>query len=245
MPILARKLIQLLLIISTISFWNLTYAGIIEKSIAKTDQKLHYTISVKYPDYPDPQLQTLNQEIIKQINKTVKQFKANIEKNQKPIADLPLNEDSNTLTITYKIVSHSSHVISLLFTIDTFFYGAAHPNSSFIAINFALSPPHLLTLKNLFKHNADYLTKFEKYARPVLTKQLNKDANAAPGEQIEPYPEGLKPVPSNYAIWNIAPEGLLLTFPAYQVAPYVFGAQHVVIPYSDLKSMLKDNVLLP
>jgi hypothetical protein len=53
--------------------------------------------------------------------------------------------------------------------------------------------------------------------------------------------EGTKPEANNFRNWNLEEDGILITFEEYQVAPYVYGAQEVEIPYSVLKSYLSAN----
>ena len=50
--------------------------------------------------------------------------------------------------------------------------------------------------------------------------------------------EGAKPTVENYRNWNIAPEGLRITFDTYQVAPGAAGPQMVMVPYAELKSVV-------
>lgn len=44
--------------------------------------------------------------------------------------------------------------------------------------------------------------------------------------------------PENFAGWTITPDGLNINFDPYQMAPYVSEPQEVVIPQSELKSIL-------
>ncbi len=45
----------------------------------------------------------------------------------------------------------------------------------------------------------------------------------------------------NYRNWNITPNGLMITFDEYQVAPYAAGPQTVVIPYKALGQILEPD----
>jgi hypothetical protein len=46
------------------------------------------------------------------------------------------------------------------------------------------------------------------------------------------------PTPENYRNWNIATDGLMITFDEYQVAAYAAGPQTVVVPYSELQAVI-------
>ena len=39
-------------------------------------------------------------------------------------------------------------------------------------------------------------------------------------------------------------DGLKFVYNPYEIAPYAMGQQEIVIPYSELKSLLKPNALL-
>jgi hypothetical protein len=45
------------------------------------------------------------------------------------------------------------------------------------------------------------------------------------------WPDGASPADVNYRNWNITPDGLLITFDEYQVAPYAAGPQEIEVPY--------------
>ncbi len=55
---------------------------------------------------------------------------------------------------------------------------------------------------------------------------------------FEAFTSGAQPTPENYGNWNITPDGLLITFDEYQVAAYAAGPQEVVVPYTELQSVI-------
>jgi hypothetical protein len=48
----------------------------------------------------------------------------------------------------------------------------------------------------------------------------------------------------NYRNWNITPDGLMITFDEYQVAPYAAGPQTVTVPYSELRGLINPEGVL-
>lgn len=87
-----------------------------------------------------------------------------------------------------------------------------------------------VTLADLFQPNSDYLTVLSNYTKDALMKRL-QDKNLIA--------EGTAPKEDNFKIWNVNPRGLLITFDEAQVAPYVYGTQSVLVPYSVLKPIIK------
>ena len=52
---------------------------------------------------------------------------------------------------------------------------------------------------------------------------------------------GAGPEAENYTSWTIGKKGLGIIFDAYQVAAYAAGPQHVLVPYSALKDLMKTD----
>ena len=52
---------------------------------------------------------------------------------------------------------------------------------------------------------------------------------------------GASPQASNYQACAITKKGLWVTFDPYMVAPYAAGPQHVLVPYSALKDIIKPD----
>lgn len=213
-------------------------------SAVKTTQtdvsnQAYSTIKITYPVIKNDisYSKELNQAIKQTIDGVVQEFKKNLSKNLplKPIPNLPLTANSNNLDINYKMFSTNRNVISIRFSIYTNFYGAAHPFTTFLSLNYDIKQKKLLSLDQIFK-SKDYLQFLATYSKKVLTKKLSKAASTS----TEPDQEGLKPLAKNFKIWNLTSDGLLLTFPPYQVAAYVFGPQEVLIPYAAVKNMLRE-----
>jgi uncharacterized protein DUF3298 len=49
---------------------------------------------------------------------------------------------------------------------------------------------------------------------------------------------GAGPDTNNFKAFNIKDDSLILTFNAYQVAPYYVGSQTVIIPLNEMKDIL-------
>lgn len=208
------------------------------KSI-KTDinKQAHSTIKITYPvAKKGPHSEKINAAIHQVIDGIITNFKKNLADNgsPSPMTGLPLTVDSNALDVTYKVFQNTPDLLSLRFSIYTNFYGAAHPLTVYQSLNYDVKQDKVLALDDVFQGN-DYLTFLSDYSKKVLTAHLTKAASTP----TEPDAQGLKPTADNFQIWNMTAKGLLITFPPYQVAAYVFGPQEVAIPYADLKDKLK------
>ncbi len=237
-------------LIITCQFATAATLNLDQKTYTTKSKTGYFSVKVKYPYLTDKVsgAKQFNQAVDKQIHQMIRQFKKSIS-SPKQLRDLnqrikmiPLNENSNTLDVDYKVFSHSHGIISVRFTEGTFFYGAAHPNSSFAVLNFDLINQKTLNLKGLFKTFSTYLPTIAQYARDALQqKLLTKDNKPEHAIQQTMINDGTKPSKKNFQFWNITPDGLLISFPPYQVAAYVYGPQEVTIPYAKLKGLFASN----
>lgn len=99
---------------------------------------------------------------------------------------------------------------------------------------FNLNNRVMINLSDLFIKNSVYLKRISDYCRATLK---NKE-ELIDKELID---EGTAPTKSNYKIWSITPEGILIYFEDYQVASHGNSPQEVVVPYSFLLDIIKPD----
>jgi hypothetical protein len=146
------------------------------------------------------------------------------------IADL-----GSYMDVGYQFFTPTESLLSISFGVDWYSAGAAHPNSYSRTLNYDLDSGTVLALADLFKADTQFLEALSAYSVKVLTEK---------GTLM--FPDGAEPTEDNYQNWNLTPDGLLITFDDYQVAPHVAGPQQVVIPYAELTDLINpDGVLGP
>jgi hypothetical protein len=94
-----------------------------------------------------------------------------------------------------------------------------------------------LALADLFQPKSNYLNVISAYCIKDLQDQSKKN-DMLMADQIK---EGAGPRADNYDAWTITRKGLWITFDPYEVAAYAAGPQHVLVPYSALKSIIKPD----
>ena len=146
----------------------------------------------------------------------------------------PVSDPLSFYQIQYTTPLVSGKVISVLFQVHFYYAGAAHPNSYYTAFNYDLTQHKMLDLNELFVPGANYLTTLSNYCTGQLQATLG-DAFFA---------EGATPQAENFKTWNLSLDGLEFTFDPYQVGPYAYGVQKVIIPFSELKSITAPDGLL-
>ena len=186
-----------------------------------------YTIKAQIPQLTgsgDPRVLAFNQLVNDRLTKEVDVWRQSFQ--QLPIT--PVSYGSS-LDLRYSLISQIGDLWSFKF--DFWFYsdGAAHPGLNSMTFNYDLGQGRELALSDLFLPNVNYLEVISNYCLIELRKQPYSDSF---------FLDGAKPTPENYRNWNIAPDGLLITFDEYQVAPYAAGPQQVTVPYSELASVI-------
>ncbi len=146
----------------------------------------------------------------------------------------------NYIDVGYMIEFADEDLISVNFTESTF-EGGAHPNSGTTALTYDLKAGRALKLADLFKPGSKYLTTIADYATKDLQNRKDPESGENMGIAQDIWEDGVKPTADNYSNWNVTKKGLLITFPAYQVAAYAYGPQTVIVPYSTLKDIARPD----
>jgi len=186
-----------------------------------------YTITTQTPQLTgsdDTHVLAFNLQLNDLITKGVDEWRKNFQ-------GLPVTEYSNgsSLDVKYTLVSQVNDLWSFKFDFSFYSDGAAHPGLNSTTLNYDLNQGRELALSDLFLPGSNYLETISIYCITELRKQ--------------PYAEvftmnGAQPTLENYRNWNITPDGLMITFDSYQVAPGAAGPQTVVMPYDQLKSII-------
>jgi Protein of unknown function (DUF3298) len=213
------------------------------KVIRETNKEKHYTIDTEYPQIEgDPRFDGFNREARSLVTKDVAAFKAGETSQEADTgSETPAETGDSTLDIGYEIRCATDDLISVEFTEGSYERGAAHGNSNTTVVNYDVKNGKKLALADLFNPNSKYLSIISAYCIKDLRDQSKKDKDAMLDEEM--MKSGASPRADNYRAVAITKKGLWVTFDPYQVAPYAVGPQHVLIPYSALKDILKPDGL--
>jgi len=216
---------------------------VVSKEIKEEDKKKKYSIDVQYPELTgtaNPNADKFNQGVKSLASKEAADFKKGEQEQSADEAPAD-SEMGSDISSSYDVIMANDDLVCVLLQFSNFEAGAAHPNNYAHAFNFDLKNGKALKLSDLFKPGSDYLSVLSRYALPDLKKRLGPD-----GVDDEWLNNGAGPKAENYQNWNISKKGLAIDFDPYQVASYAAGPQHIVVPYSVLKDIIKpDGVLAP
>lgn len=206
---------------------------LLPKKQHEEDKSAPYTIDAAYPQIVGGNLsgaaEQFNKATRAMVEKEVQQFKNYVKADRVHMQTLPEEIRQNSLKIDYDvdvIKPGDQAIISVRFLTEGFQAGRAHPYHRHSVINFDLATGKTLEFAQLFKPKSKYLSIISHYSQAKLNEKL---------EDKWMINEGTKPVAKNYKNWNLTADSIVITFDEYQVAPYVYGAQEVDVPYEVLK----------
>lgn len=186
---------------------------------ASADLNVHLDIPV-FDALPEPGRTTLNAEVRQNATDALTDMQA------QAAADLP-ELRANGFTSAYDV--SGGYTITFVNTrylcFDQWisvYTGGAHPNTTLRTYTIDLTDGTRVALPDLFKSPAEALPRVQAQVRTKL-RGLDFFDEAASSWTISPN-----------ALFRFDPEGLVITFQAYEVAPYSSGFPEVTLPWSTL-----------
>lgn len=174
--------------------------------------------------------QSINRSVLDLVTVTRNAFEKAVAEQTAMPAEIP---GKNSLFIDHKIKFRTPQLLSLQFNTLTSFRGTAHPNNTVQTLNFIAGKK--LTLNEILLENNNSLQKVADFCRMSLLKKANFDKDWVN--------KGTTAIADNYKNWLFDPQGLIILFDTYQVAPYVYGQQTVLIPQSIIRQWLRPNIV--
>lgn len=212
-------------------------AAVIEETVVLTSQSvetqddtLHLDVSITRPVMEQPQNKAdgFNQAVDDFVQRQVDSFTTQVLDNQEFQTQSALfAEARNGLHLDYTATNTERGIVSIHFTLSNYLVGGAHPNNFSGILNYDLAQERILTLDELFLPGSDYLQTLSDESVQVLNATGFMD-----------FPAGAAPDPLNYQMWNVTPQGILITFDPYQVAPYAAGPQQALVSYAALAGLI-------
>jgi Protein of unknown function (DUF3298)/Deacetylase PdaC len=215
-----------------------TSVRVVPKVIKETNKQLRYSVDAEYPEIQgDSRFDKFNQEARAMISKDVAAFKTAETAEETEESELPEETQTSTLDISYQIRLATENLISVEFHEGQYSRGAAHGNSYTAVLNYDVKNGRRIALADLFNPKSNYLSTIAAYSSKELKDKLRKD-NMLDDDMVK---SGTEARADNYQAWTITRKGLWITFDPYQVAAYAAGPQHVLVPYSALKDIIKTD----
>ncbi|WP_202970120.1 DUF3298 domain-containing protein [Pseudomonas silesiensis] len=154
-------------------------------------------------------------------------------------ADYPLSHLKNLLDGHYQVIRRDDRIISIRYTIDYYYSGAAHGGRSTRVLNYLLKPFNPITLEYVLGD----ITRL-----PSLADHIRQKLADTGRYKTDWLITGTEPTLENFSLFNIEQHGLTFTFPEYRIACYAEGEQRIwvsfyeIAPFCDPKAIASMEV---
>lgn len=144
-------------------------------------------------------------------------------------------EQGNAYASSFSISLLTEAFVSIKTSVYTYGAGAAHGNHHTHGQNYLLSPLRELSFSSLFKEPEIALAQLSKYCTNYLENE--NGINQSEGWVSE----GTKPEWSNFKLFYLTRDSIVICFPPYQVGCFADGEREVILSQRFLTPLLKDN----
>ena len=159
--------------------------------------------------------------------------------------ELEVTDMNNFIDVSVSARTANSKVLSMVFDVNTYFAGAAHPNHNTFSMNIDLEQNQELTLDDFFVSGKNYIAKLSTTTIAEIRANPNDGHESETREWDEEWLErGAGPNEINFHTVTIAPEGFYIEFDPYDIDAYAYGSTEVVVPYAQLSGYVSPRVFI-
>jgi len=177
-------------------------------------------------DYSNKSILTKLQE---SINSSLKHYK----EMEKDFTENPDNATFYNWDVSYSSTILFNDFNIVTYCIDSYEYlGGAHGLGTSQYIVFDIKNAKQLKLSDIFQSG------FENQIKELLLKKMREQQGVKTNSELEELGyslDGIKPTDNFFVIGA----GIGFFYNSYEIAPYVMGATEIILPFKDLKSLLK------
>lgn len=135
---------------------------------------------------------------------------------------------------TFEMVRGDESVISVKET-DYYYYGGAHPGTTYRADNFSTQTGNLLLFDDIFSDPGDAHSQITNYILDLMTSPDYA------GSFFDDYVDLVAGIDMTDR-WYFSESGLVVIFNEYEIAPYAAGPFEFTIPYGELDYLLDEYI---
>ena len=193
------------------------------------DENKNYIVEINYPKVKSKQLLAYTDDYIK--NKK-KEFKEEISMEE------PLNSSKYEFKADYKVTDNNNNILGLHLNISEYTGGAHHVRYD-KSYYYNKESDEIVSIKDFLEKDTS-LDKLANLSYYYVMKYSDDNNLNFDKEGVK---EGLSSNLNNFEHFNFIDDGLEFIFPPYQIAYYAAGEIKIVIPYNELKGIIKNKYL--
>ena len=209
-----------------------------EKTIDPDHDYIDYFIySVDFPQFNEDIAcsKEINTAITNTMNSFISDKKSILENYTPKDAEEDGYEFWEQLLVYYDIVEVSDFVVSVIITNQSYSFGAAHPVSYPVSLNFDLRYCSEISINKLFDVNSGYEDVLLHEMQLQVCSPLYEDLC---NQYFEKEPKSLIDLEKCCSVVAISQYGLFINFWEYEVSGYAQGAELILIPWAGIASNL-------
>lgn len=206
----------------------------IKRRISEIDSRVPgFIFNFDFPDFKNSSERIVSRNLEAWGNELLERYQEQ-QNTYDPKEDIFSPPSSNTLNGEYQVIRRDKNVISLKYSLDQYFSGAAHGSRTIHVQNFLLNQFQPVMLLDLLNNNTKSLIILSSLVRKNLLLDESKDTQWVL--------QGTEPEENNFSCFNLESFGVVFTFPEYQVDCYAAGEQLVFIHYVEMKEIMNPIV---
>ena len=212
----------------TVSILSLTFINH-QRDFYEKEQNKNYTVEINYPNVKSKQLLAYSDDYIKNKKKEFKEEISTVD---------VLNGSKYEFKADYKINDNNNNILGLHLNISEYTGGAHHIRYD-KSYYYNKMSDEIVSLKDFLEKDIS-LEKLANLSYYYVMKYSDDNNLNFDKEGVK---EGLSFNLNNFEHFNFIDDGLEFIFPPYQIAYYAAGEIKIVIPYNELKGIIKNKYL--
>ena len=211
----------------TVSILSLTFINH-QRDFYEKEQNKNYTVEINYPNVKSKQLLAYSDDYIKNKKKEFKEEISTVD---------VLNGSKYEFKANYKI-NDNNNILGLHLNISEYTGGAHHIRYD-KSYYYNKVSDEIVSIKDFLEKDTS-LDKLANLSYYYVMKYSDDNNLNFDKEGVK---EGLSSNLNNFEHFNFIDDGLEFIFPPYQIAYYAAGEIKIVIPYNELKGIIKNKYL--
>ena len=228
---------------------------IVLKKLSENNKILKFELYVSYPQIEgeiNPAQKKFNSAITTLAREQFSEYKKSEMRPMSNAERFPRyhEDDFEHLYIDYDLPFVSERIVNTRFYAASYGRGAAHDVEYFFVFNYDLEGGKQIQLSDVFEGRTPYLKVISEFSGDVVKRTLCRENGWGAKtfdeclKKVSIWDEGIKPVQENFKAWSIIKDGLLFSFDPCQLTGCAGGEYYAVVPYSEIKSLMKSNNLV-
>lgn len=143
--------------------------------------------------------------------------------------NIPDNSDGFECEVSFTPLFNENNILSISCNSSVYGFGAAHPNSSTVFVNFDLRTANIINLEDIM---------IDEFRRPLSLMAKKR--------VLEIYDEGIFDLNDDFEItknFSIQSDGLHFLYNTYEIGPYSSGPASISFTYQEIQHLLRPNAI--